>query len=158
MTFDLLVEEWCKEIEALLTERDVPTHDARGTIPLPERVTMALNAATAVEQERCITAINKALDELGQFECAEMDIGSWDVRRYCIAAIGGGEIAKPKRCDAVIYHGPGHQSETKCCLVGPHDIHETRYGSHDHLARWKGDKVFSGYFDEAPDIGEGNDE
>lgn len=106
------------------------------------------------EQERCITAINRTLDALGQFEDVETDIGSWDVRRYCIAAIRGAEIVEFKQCDAVIFHGPGHQSRTKCRLVGPHDIHEARYGAHDQLARWKDDEVSSGFFDEPPCVEE----
>jgi hypothetical protein len=53
-------------------------------------------------------------------------------------------------CTAKIYHGPGHQSGTSCELKGPHEIHEARYGSGDQLARWKGDKIFSGAFDEPP--------
>lgn len=55
-------------------------------------------------------------------------------------------------CNAIIYHGPGHQSRTRCYLTGTHNIHETRYGSFDRLARWVGDEVFSGFFDEAPCI------
>lgn len=54
------------------------------------------------------------------------------------------------RCPAVIYHGPGHQSHTHCEVRGEHSVHEARYGSYDQLARWTGDKVFSGYFDEPP--------
>ena len=54
-------------------------------------------------------------------------------------------------CNAKIYHGPGHQSRTNCYLEGIHDVHETRYGSYDQLARWKGDEVCSGFFDEPPD-------
>ncbi len=53
-------------------------------------------------------------------------------------------------CSAFIRHGPGHQSRTCCRLVGPHEIHETRYGALDQLARWKGGKMYSGYFDEPP--------
>ena len=56
-----------------------------------------------------------------------------------------------KECLAEIHHGPGHQSSTRCCLTGNHKIHEARYGNHDQLARWKGDKVFSGYFDDPPE-------
>lgn len=55
-------------------------------------------------------------------------------------------------CPAVIHHGPGHQSKTHCYLKGPHDVHETRYGSHDELARWRGDEVSSGFFDNPPDV------
>lgn len=54
------------------------------------------------------------------------------------------------RCSAAIWHGPGHQSETKCQVTGPHKIHEAVYGSMEQTARWRGKKVFSGYFDEPP--------
>lgn len=114
--------------------------------------------ATIAERERCLEAIGKALDALGTFEDVETDIGSWDVRRYCIAAISGKKMPEPEPCDAVIYHGPGHQSKTKCYRTGIHFVHETRYGSFDQLARWTGDKVFSGFFDEPPEeeeLGEG---
>lgn len=56
-----------------------------------------------------------------------------------------------EKCSAVICHGPGHMSRTRCYLKHKHKIHETRYGSCDQLAQWKGDKVFSGFFDEPPD-------
>ena len=62
-----------------------------------------------------------------------------------------GMINHAKPCRAVIYHGPGHQSTTQCYLIGPHEVHETRYGSFDYLARWQGDEVFSGFFDEPPE-------
>lgn len=55
-----------------------------------------------------------------------------------------------KPCDAVIHHGPGHQSKTLCYLTGVHEIHETIYGWEDVTARWRGDKVCSGYFNEPP--------
>lgn len=55
-----------------------------------------------------------------------------------------------KPCKAVIYHGPGHQSRTQCYLTGPHEVHETRYGGFDQLARWRGEEAFSGYFNEPP--------
>jgi hypothetical protein len=55
------------------------------------------------------------------------------------------------RCEAKIYHGPGHQSGTRCRLTGNHEIHEAIYGRYDQFARWKGLKAFSGFFDEPPD-------
>ncbi len=59
---------------------------------------------------------------------------------------------KATECQAVIHHGPGHQSSTKCQVSGPHQVHEARYGSFDQLARWEGDKIFSGAFDEPPEV------
>jgi len=56
----------------------------------------------------------------------------------------------PSECNAIIYHGPGHQSKAYCYLAGEHEIHEARYGRHDQLARWKGDVAYSGFFDEPP--------
>jgi hypothetical protein len=61
---------------------------------------------------------------------------------------------KSKPCNAMIFHGPGHQSKTKCRLRGPHNVHETYYGRHEQFARWRGDKVFSGFFDEPPEFDE----
>ena len=55
-------------------------------------------------------------------------------------------------CKALIFHGPGHQSRTRCRLKGPHTIHQASYGSSDQLAHWEGDKGFSGYFDEPPTV------
>jgi hypothetical protein len=61
------------------------------------------------------------------------------------------------KCSAAIWHGPGHQSRTPCHKSGEHEVHEAYYapnGSHDTLARWRGERVFSSYFDEPPDIEE----
>ncbi|MHA2312799.1 MAG: hypothetical protein ACXADF_15005 [Candidatus Thorarchaeota archaeon] len=44
-------------------------------------------AATKQERGRCFEAVNTSLDEIGIFEDVEADIGSWDVRRHCLAAI-----------------------------------------------------------------------
>lgn len=57
-----------------------------------------------------------------------------------------------KQCEAMIWHGPGHQSKTHCQVKGEHTIHEARYGSYDQYAKWEGDKVFSGYFDDPPEF------
>lgn len=56
----------------------------------------------------------------------------------------------PGECPAILWHGPGHQSRARCCLRGPHVIHETVYGSARQFARWEGDKAFSGVFNEPP--------
>ena len=52
-----------------------------------------------------------------------------------------------RKCDAVLWHGPGHQSKAPCRLRGPHQVHEaeTRGGT----STWRGKKAFTGYFDEA---------
>jgi hypothetical protein len=55
-------------------------------------------------------------------------------------------------CSAVLYHGPGHQSKSRCTEVGPHDVHRTIYG--DRLAEWEGMEGMTGYFDEPPQINE----
>lgn len=57
---------------------------------------------------------------------------------------------KQPNCSAAIWHGPGHQTETKCQAVGKHSVHEAVYGSMEQVARWLGEKVFSGCFDEPP--------
>lgn len=61
---------------------------------------------------------------------------------------------KEEACQVKIWHGPGHQSSTRCTVKGPHEIHETIYGSHNQYAEWKGDDVHSGFFDEPPRIEE----
>lgn len=40
-------------------------------------------------------------------------------------------------CPALFYHGPGHQSRSRCELTGEHDVHETHYGGYDTRARWR---------------------
>lgn len=40
-------------------------------------------------------------------------------------------------CTAKLHHGPGHQSSTKCDVVGPHDEHHCRFGRHNEDAYWK---------------------
>lgn len=59
-------------------------------------------------------------------------------------------INNTESCKAIIYHGPGHQSRTRCYLTGPHEVHEAEYGCYCQLARWRGDEAFTGYFDEPP--------
>lgn len=43
---------------------------------------------------------------------------------------------KPEPCTAILWHGPGHQSQSRCEITGPHEVHETHYGPGD-LARWR---------------------
>ena len=60
---------------------------------------------------------------------------------------------KKKDCTAHVCHGPGHQSTTHCYLTKKyHKIHETRYGSYELLIRWKGQEVFTDYFDNPKNI------
>ena len=59
-----------------------------------------------------------------------------------------------KQCEAIIWHGPGHQSKTRCMLTGPHKIHKTIYGQHDQEVRWRGDEAFTGFFDDPVEINE----
>lgn len=59
-----------------------------------------------------------------------------------------------KQCKASIWHGPGHQSQTYCQKHGPHEIHETIYGSRNQFARWRGDEIYSGFCDEPPELAE----
>ena len=61
-----------------------------------------------------------------------------------------GVLQEDGACQARIYHGPGHQSTTRCRKAGPHEIHEAVYGSGSQFAEWRGIEAFSGFFDEAP--------
>ena len=54
-------------------------------------------------------------------------------------------------CNALIHHGPGHQSHTYCDIVGLHKKHHALiYSNYEQEAFWNGMKVFSGFFDKPP--------
>lgn len=36
-------------------------------------------------------------------------------------------MPEPEHCTAHLYHGPGHQSRSRCEVKGPHDVHMTHY-------------------------------
>lgn len=40
-------------------------------------------------------------------------------------------------CDALFWHGPGHQSRTRCDVEGDHEIHHCVYGSYEQEAEWR---------------------
>lgn len=51
-------------------------------------------------------------------------------------------------CKAIIYHGPGHQSSTRCHNTKKyHKIHEAYYGGYELFVQWKGQQAFTDYFD-----------
>lgn len=57
----------------------------------------------------------------------------------------------PRRCKAVIWHGPGHQSKTHCSEDEGHEGHHSCvYGSSLRFAEWYGDEGMTGPFDEPP--------
>jgi len=83
----------------------------------------------------------------------ESDVfNSRDVLRWADAIEAG--VGDQTPCDAVLCHGPGHQSQTKCHLKGKHDVHEARYGCYDLGMRWRGKEACTGYFDEPKEIDE----
>lgn len=55
-------------------------------------------------------------------------------------------------CEAVLWHGPGHQSKTACQLKGNHEVHAALYPS--GYATWRGRSAMTGFFDEPPDADE----
>jgi hypothetical protein len=63
-------------------------------------------------------------------------------------------MAATPPCQAFLFHGPGHQSSTRCRLTGEHDMHEAEY--HGDVARWSGVDEHhgisrcTGFFDEPP--------
>jgi hypothetical protein len=74
-------------------------------------------------------------------------------------AAGRHSATPPALCDAVVWHGPSHQSKTHCRIREPHDIHgdhEACYGTHQQHAMWRGPQAMTGPFDEPP--GEGHRE
>ena len=54
----------------------------------------------------------------------------------------------PTKCPARLHHGPGHQSKTKCEHTLPHDVHYAHVLGQE--TTWRGEKAFSGAFDELP--------
>lgn len=64
------------------------------------------------------------------------------------------DLSLEESCGAVIWHGPGHQSKTRCQETGPHDIHSAVYGSMRQFAEWRGEEVMTGFFDEPPKLEE----
>lgn len=66
-----------------------------------------------------------------------------------------GETDNAKDCTATLWHGPGHQSRTRCEVRGPHDIHRATYGPighYDTIATWRGGDATTGFFDEPPSV------
>jgi len=59
-----------------------------------------------------------------------------------------------KPCEAFIWHGPGHQSKTRCQEKGVHDIHSAVYGSMRQYAEWRGHEAHTGFFNEPPELEE----
>lgn len=58
-------------------------------------------------------------------------------------------------CPYAVFHGPGHQSRTRCRIRGPHEVHEAIYGEFNQYATWRGESdSSSGVFDEAPEADE----
>ena len=51
-------------------------------------------------------------------------------------------------CDAVLWHGPGHQSSTHCQSKGSHEVHKAAYGT--DYATWRGNEAYTSPFDEPP--------
>ncbi len=53
-------------------------------------------------------------------------------------------------CGAVIWHGPGHQSYTRCQVKGKHKLHEAVYGPRKLLAEWYKSEAYTDPFDNPP--------
>lgn len=66
----------------------------------------------------------------------------------CLSRLDGSD--RGAKCEAKIWHGPGHQSTTTCRLRGEHTVHEAIYGSYDQVAHWIGDEAHSGFMDDPP--------
>jgi len=56
------------------------------------------------------------------------------------------------RCKATLFHGPGHQSRTRCRLEGEHEIHEACYGSYREIMLWRGDEATTTSMDEPKEL------
>ena len=110
-----------------------------------------------------LTAVNAILEDLQgrgslrqAWESIEPDIQMEIINTWkdAVAAAMSDTEVDDTPCEAVIFHGPGHQSRTRCHLTGLHEIHETYYGSYDQFACWRGDEAISGFFDEPPELGD----
>ena len=65
-----------------------------------------------------------------------------------------GELRVDARtCQAVLFHGPGHQSTARCTRAPDgHRLHQgIVLGA---LVSWEGDEASTGYFDEPPEVDE----
>ena len=80
-------------------------------------------------------------------------MSEWHARRCGPEGKGcdGVLVVDNSRCQAVIFHGPGHQSTTRCRLTRPHKMHEAIYGSFKQLGHWREMESFTGFFDESPE-------
>ena len=61
-------------------------------------------------------------------------------------------MKKDKSCTAILCHGPGHFSKTRCYKTGKHTTHAAYYGSYEQHMEWLGDKAFTGFFDDPKEI------
>lgn len=59
------------------------------------------------------------------------------------------EVYEEVDCPAVLRHGPGHQSTTRCTTKRPHQVHYAEVNG--EIATWIGEEATSGYFDELPE-------
>jgi hypothetical protein len=57
-------------------------------------------------------------------------------------------------CGALLWHGNGHQSKTKCQLKGKHSTHFAVYGGDEQEAYWKSNEASTGFFNEPPEGGD----
>ncbi len=54
-------------------------------------------------------------------------------------------------CQSILWHGNGHQSQTKCQVEKHgHTEHQAYYGSCEQYATWTGSEAVTGFFDEPP--------
>lgn len=89
------------------------------------------------------------LIDLGYYYCRKHGLRN---ERPCPTCVTEAERTKEGKCNATIWHGPGHQSKTYCQKRGSHKIHFAVYGCYEQEANWKGNKRYTGYFDEPPSL------
>lgn len=79
---------------------------------------------------------------------SESDDGGWtDALRFAVEGLQemGYVLCKAlPPCTAVMWHGPGHQSKTRCELHGEHTEHSVRlFGTHVGIFEWEGDEGYA---------------
>lgn len=73
--------------------------------------------------------------------------GGWEQLGKCT-----GTLVVDEGCHAVIFHGPGHQSTTRCQETGEHELHRAVFGSACQEGWWRGMETCTGYFDDPPPL------
>lgn len=93
-------------------------------------------------------AIGRANSDVALDEAASIAADLANALGDLLVGIAKSEVVSD-RCFAVLHHGPGHRSATRCDIRGPHERHEARIMG--ERVQWDGADSITGYFDEPPE-------